>query len=160
MAETYEDMTLVLNNMFTATAVITATEITLYVENLLALGATEETIQILLMRDLSEGGQLFGAMRNRMKNNTRDAIGMAGRTASFKYYESKGVKEYKWITVNGSNACPDCKDRSGRRGTMDYFLAIGEPQSGWSVCSTHCQCQLEHVGYDGNENINRGGARG
>ena len=43
-----------------------------------------------------------------------------------------------------------------KTGTMEYFMAIGEPQSGWSVCGHHCQCQLEASGsYDGNTLINR-----
>ena len=154
--ETYEDMGIVVDNMLMANAVINATQIQLYIDNLVLLGATEETISILLMQDLSQGGRLFGAVSNGMKNTVRDAIGMAGRTGAFKFYEEQGVKEFVWITVNGRQACPDCQDREGRTGTMEYFMAIGEPQSGWSVCGHHCQCQLEASGsYDGNTLINR-----
>tara|TARA_Y100001973_G_C5209214_1_gene344214 strand:- start:4964 stop:5449 length:486 start_codon:yes stop_codon:yes gene_type:complete len=154
--ETYDEMSIVLDNMMLATATISAVEIQLFIDNLVALGATEQTISVLLMTDLAEGGRLFGAVSNRMKNTVRDGIGMAGNIGSYKHYESEGVEEFVWITVNGRQACPDCQDREGRTGTMEYFMSIGEPRSGWSICGHHCQCQLEPNGkYDGKTLITR-----
>lgn len=154
--ETYEEMSIVIDNMLIAGATISAIEIQLFIDNLVALGATEQTIQILLMTDLAEGGRLFGAVSNRMKNTVRSGIGMAGNMGAYKYYNEQGISEFMWITVNGRQACPDCQDREGRTGTIDYFMSIGEPRSGWSVCGHNCQCQLEPTGkYDGKTLIQR-----
>ena len=142
--ETYEDMSIVIDNMLLANATIGAVQIQLYIDNLIALGATPE------------GGRLFGAVSNAMKNTVRDGLGMAGQMGSFKEYQEQGIQNFVWITVNGRGACPDCQDRGGTKGTMEYFMGIGEPRSGWSICGHHCNCQLEPDGYyEGKTSIQR-----
>ena len=111
--ETYEDMSIVIDNMLLANATIGAVQIQLYIDNLIALGATQE-------------------------------------------YQEQGIQNFVWITVNGRGACPDCQDRGGTKGTMEYFMGIGEPRSGWSICGHHCNCQLEPDGYyEGKTSIQR-----
>jgi len=48
---------------------------------------------------------------------------------------------YVWITAGG-NVCQDCIVRHGMKATYEEFIQLGLPKSGFSVCDTHCQCEV------------------
>ena len=69
------------------------------------------------------------------------------------YTKDAGVGLYKWVTASGGKSCPDCAERAGRVEIAEYWSAVGEPQSGFSVCRQHCRCKLVPADYDGDESI-------
>jgi hypothetical protein len=152
--DNYDDMSIMIEAMVVAEASKAVIEINTVINTLTAGGATEGTIQAVLLADLNQGGRVFGSLTSGLKNVVKDSLGLASTTGGFKLYEKEGVKKFKWVTV-GSGTCPDCLSREGREGTMDLFLNIGTPRSGWSVCRGHCRCRLVPAGYTGATNIKR-----
>ena len=152
--DNYDDMSLVIEASVVGVATKTAVDVTTFISTLRASGATDSTIQTLLMADLAEGGRIFSVFQNGIKNTVMDGLGMISSTAGAKIYNQAGVKRFQWVTV-GSGTCPDCLRREGRTGTMNLFTSIGTPRSGWSVCRGHCRCRLVPLGYTGATNIKR-----
>jgi len=148
MSSTYEDMSILISANIDATAMRTAIDLETLVLSMKQSGASEAVIMQTLLNDLNVGGRIFGQFKNGVKNTTRSGILGAGNLASRKTYEDAGIKDFKWVTVS-ENPCPDCEDRHGEVGSLEYFEAIGTPRSGFSVCGTNCQCQLEPVAYKG-----------
>lgn len=66
----------------------------------------------------------------------------AGTDAEHSTFQAQGFNVFTWVTVNASDACPDCRRRQGTTGTMDYFQQIGKPGSGATVCGSRCFCIL------------------
>ena len=132
-----------------------AIDIELYIKQLRISGATDDTIIALLLADLDNGGRIFGSVTNGVVNTVKANVNVIGNVAAMATYEQAGVQEFKWITVNGSNACPDCIPRDGRIETMEFWAAIGTPASGWSVCREHCNCELAPVQYEGKTNFDK-----
>ena len=116
-----------------------------------ASGMSNNAIRQVLMDDLAEGGRIFGAYKNAVKNTVGSAVGRAGNIAQKMAYSSAGIQEFRWVTA-GSNSCPDCDARNGEVGTMGYWETVGLPKSGFSVCQQHCQCpQPVPVTYKGKD---------
>ncbi len=47
--------------------------------------------------------------------------------------------------INKEGVCKDCFERKDEVGTMEFFRAIGLPQSGFSMCQEGCGCRLVRV---------------
>ena len=118
-----------------------------------AMGATQDTIFALMLADLEDGGRLFGTMENGIKNTIKDALGMANGMGKKQAYSKAGVTLKQWGTRSGGKSCPDCAARAGRVETQELWTAVGEPQSGFSVCRQHCRCELVPGGYQGETTI-------
>ena len=153
MADTYEDMSMMIQTAIGSGAEITAIEIETFIATNRLAGMSDDVILELLEADLVSGGRIFGRLKNTMKNTVRGAIASVSRLAAFKIYEQEKVMEYKWVTVGDS--CPDCERRAGTEGDMESFNLIGTPGSGWSVCREHCDCVLEPIGYRGSTSISK-----
>ena len=108
---------------------------------------TKDQIRQALMADLNEGGRLFGAFRNQVKNTVKNGSGMAANESSKAAFEKAGVKEYKWVAVGDKSVCKSCERRHGEIGSMDHFKTIGVPRSGFSICQSACRCQLVPLDY-------------
>lgn len=57
----------------------------------------------------------------------------------------KEFLEAEGIEIIDEDYCPDCKERDGRKETMEFWETIGLPRSGFSVCQEECGCSLERV---------------
>lgn len=133
-----------------ATATKTALNILETVNTLRASGMSDNAIRATLLSDLNSGGIIFGTYRNAIKNTTGAAIHLASSEATRSVFESRGVKEYKWLT-GGGNTCPDCLPRHGEVRTWEEWTSIGKPRSGFSVCGKNCGCTLVPSTYKGEQ---------
>lgn len=148
MSATFEDLNIVISTQLENLAGRTVLSLEDLVTQLRASGATDEVIRQVLKNDLLDAGRLFGMYKNGIKNTLKDAVLSAGNIAAKSAYERSGITEYKWITVS-TKPCPDCTDRHALEGNIEYFETIGLPKSGFSICGTHCQCQLVPSAYKG-----------
>ena len=149
MSSTYEDMSILISDSIGNISSKTALDLESLILGMKQGGVSDEVIRQTILNDLNIGGRIMGQFKNGVKNTTRSGILGAGNLASRKTYGDAGVKEFRWIAVSGSQACPDCMDRHGETGSMEYFESIGTPRSGFSVCGVNCQCQLEPSNYKG-----------
>ena len=148
MSATFEDLNIVVSKQMEGIAGKTAISLEELIVQMRASGATEQVIRQTIIADLQGAGRIFGMFRNVVKNNMKDAVLSAGNIATQTAYRSVGLIEFKWITVS-TGPCPDCVDRHGEEGDMEYFETIGLPKSGFSICGSHCQCQLVPSAYKG-----------
>ena len=148
MSATFEDLNIVVSKQMESISAKTALSLEELIVQLRASGASEAIIKQRVLADLENASRIFGMYRNGVKNNMKDAILSAGNIASATAYRNAGVTEFKWITVSTS-PCPDCVERHGTIGEVDFFETIGLPKSGFSVCGTHCQCQIVPEKYQG-----------
>jgi len=119
-----------------------------------ASGMSNSAIKQTLLNDLNTGGRIFGGYKNQIKNTVKSGVGMAGNNGSQGRFKDAGVKQFQWVSVGDGKVCPDCEERHGETGTMEYFETIGLPASGFSVCTTNCRCQLLPENYKG-ENLDK-----
>jgi hypothetical protein len=154
MPQTYQDEAIIIEAELSAMAEKIAIELESLVLRMTLSGAEESVITSTLFTDLKEGGQIFGAFKNGVKNITKDAIHNVANITAEKQFALAGIQTFMWVTVSGS-PCPDCEGRAGEVGTKDYFDAIGNPKSGFSVCGRHCKCRLEPATYKGSTKIKR-----
>ena len=118
----------------------TAISLNEYIQVRVLQGADVSLIRTELMNDLNNNGRLFGEFRNSVKAT---AQGSLRRVSDLAYYSEEGIdKKYRWITVQDSKVCPDCSPRHGEVAEWETWEAIGLPRSGWSVCRSHCRCEL------------------
>ena len=122
-------------------AKVNRTAITLdeYVQFRLTQGATLGAVRSELLKDLSEGGRIFGEFKRALQptftgsiNRFRDAGALA---------EMGIFKKYRWVAVL-INTCPDCLDRHGRTQAWAEWEEEGLPRSGATVCRENCKCVL------------------
>ena len=147
--DNFEDYNSFVTSLIIGQSEKAAIDIESYINQLRISGATDDTILALLLADLDEGGRIFGAVTNGVVNTVKANVNVIGNVASMATYEQAGVQEFQWIVVNGKNACPDCIPRDGRVESMDFWISIGTPASGWSVGREHCNCELAPVDYSG-----------
>jgi len=119
----------------------TVMDIETLIATLRASGATDDAIREVLLNDLENGGRIFGGLKNHFKTTAEFGIGRMSTYGSKYEYDQKGVQQFKWQSV-GTNICPDCLIRHGRLASWDEWEFAGLPQSGFSVCGLHCNCDL------------------
>lgn len=154
MSQTYQDEAIIIEAELSALAEKVAIEIELFSIRMTASGVGEDVMVSTLLADLESSGVIFGQFKNGLKNTTKETMNSVKNLSAKNEYIKAGVNLFKWITVSG-NPCPDCRDRAGEVGTSEYFKAIGEPQSGFSVCGRHCKCIIVPETYSGDTTIAR-----
>lgn len=135
-----------------ATATDFTNEFVSFIRLMQSSGVSTNEIKKVLVNDLKESGRIFGALKNRSKSIVRNGIESAATIAADEVFTEAGVKRWRWVAA-GNNVCPDCANRAGVIGTLEYFDIIGNPKSGFSVCGQNCQCQKVPVEYTQEENI-------
>jgi|TARA_Y100000296_G_C5109846_1_gene224572 SPP1 gp7 family putative phage head morphogenesis protein len=148
------DLQITIANLISTSATQTALSIEELVTTMRLAGMTDNAIKETLLRDLKEGGILFGTFRNKMKNTVKSAVEFSANGSANGAFTKAGVQEFKWVSVGDNRVCPDCEGRHGETGTMEFFETIGLPASGFSVCTTNCRCQLVPENYKG-ENLDK-----
>jgi hypothetical protein len=153
------NMEIIVGTQLSNVAAQTTLDIQGIVTSMKASGMSNSAIKDTLMADLTGGGRIFGNYRNQVKNTVKSGVSMAGSNASKDIFTKAGVEKFRWQTVRDGKVCPDCEERHGETGTMEYFKTIGLPASGFSVCTTNCRCQLVPESYKG-ENLDKPLVRG
>jgi hypothetical protein len=132
-----ETLTISLNTAATRTAV-TLEEL---IARALATGMTKDALKAYLLKDLEEGGRIFGELRRAVAATSNAVIRDISDSAQWAEDVDTETKRFMWIAVL-VNTCPDCMDRHGRIHTMEEWEEKGLPRAGLTVCRNHCQCNL------------------
>lgn len=110
-----------------------------YVQLRVSQGASLEQIRADLLKDLEEGGRIFGEFRNAIKPTFAGSI---SRFRDVGQVAENGIGElFRWAAIL-VNTCPDCLDRHGIVQSWDDWEQLGLPRSGATVCRDHCKCVL------------------
>jgi hypothetical protein len=117
----------------------TAVTLEEYISARLMQGVPSETIQDELIKDLEEGGRIFGEFRNAIKATVNGSTMRARDVAQFA--ETGLDIKYRWVAVM-VNTCPDCMERHGQDKEWDEWEAEGMPRTGHTVCKENCKCML------------------
>lgn len=80
-----------------------------------------------------------------VRQGFREQARRAGTDTETAKFIEAGHSELVWITVNATDACPDCRKRQGARGDVAFWDALGRPGSGKTVCGSSCFCMLVPV---------------
>lgn len=130
-----------------ATATEFTNDISSFIGLLKSTGVSDSEIKTILATDLAESGRIFGRFKNNSRSIVRNGVESASNIASEQTFTDAGVTRWRWVT-SGKNVCPNCENRSGVIGTLEYFNTIGREKSGFSVCGQNCQCQLVPLEYE------------
>lgn len=123
----------------TAKASRTAITIEEYIQTRILQGADREVLKQDLIKDLEEGGRIFGEFRSAIRATTN---GVVNRTRDNAIFSNVGIAtSYRWVAVL-VNTCPDCLDRHNKVMTWDEWEAEGLPRTGQTVCKENCKCVL------------------
>jgi hypothetical protein len=76
------------------------------------------------------------------KQDLREQARRAGTDAETTTFVAAGHEQLTWVTVNASQACPDCKERQGKSGDLKFWDSFGKPGAGKTVCGASCYCLL------------------
>ena len=128
--------------LLSAAAERTAITINEYIQLRLTQGASAKFIEAELIKDLNEGGRVFGQFRNAVKATAR---GNLRRVADIGNFTENGIEiDYTWITVQDNKVCPDCGPLHGDTRKWDEWEGsiFGLPRSGGTVCRDNCRCIL------------------
>ena len=117
----------------------TAATLEEYIAARVAQGVSLETIKTDLLKDLEEGGRIFGEFRNAIKATVKGSTMRARDVAQFA--ETGLDIKYRWVAVM-VNTCPDCLERHGQDKTWEEWEAEGMPRTGHTVCKENCRCVL------------------
>lgn len=102
-------------------------------------GISDDAIESELVRDLEEGGRIFGEFRSAVKATSNGIINRMRDSAQF---SAIGIDtQYRWSAVL-VNTCPDCLKRHGRVQDWADWEAEGLPRTGQTVCKENCRCVL------------------
>lgn len=126
-------------------AKVERTAITLqeYIQLRESQGTSLEIIREDLLKDLEEGGRIFGEFKNAIKPT------FFGSTARFRdvgQLAELGLEgKWRWVAVTLNTAiktCPDCEDRHNKVKTWNEWEAEGLPRTNATVCEQWCRCIL------------------
>ena len=148
------DLQITVANQITTSAAITALTIEEAIANMRLAGMSDDAIRLTLVTDLKEGGILFGTFRNKIKNNVKNAIEFSSNGSANDQFKEAGVDRFQWVSVGDGKVCPDCEEKHGETGTMEFFELLGLPASGFSLCGPNCRCTLVPADYKG-ENLDK-----
>lgn len=110
-----------------------------YIELRIAQGSSMEIIRADLLKDLEEGGRIFGEFKNALKPTF---MGSLGRFRDAGELAEMGLEgNWRWVAVL-KNTCPDCLKRHNQIKTWNDWEAEGLPRANATVCEQYCKCVL------------------
>ena len=148
------DLQITVSNQISNAAAQTTLTLQEAIVNMKASGMAESAIRQSLLGDLNTGGPLFGGFKSKLRNTVKDGIEFSSNGSANGKFVSAGVERFQWVSVGDGKVCPDCEERHGETGKMEFFELLGLPGSGFSVCGSHCRCKLVPENYKG-ENLDR-----
>lgn len=123
----------------TSRATRTAVTIEEYIQSRLKQGTDPAVIEADLLKDLNEGGRIFGEFRTAIRSTTK---GVINRTRDNAIFADLGIlTPYRWIAVL-KNTCQDCLERHNQVKTWAEWELEGLPRTGATICKDNCQCLL------------------
>ena len=122
-----------------AKAAKTSINIQEFINLALLNGSSREAIRKELLRDLADGGRIFGDFRNSIKATSNGVINRLRDSGQFGELGEEG--KYRWVAVL-VNTCPDCLERHGEVKTFLEWEEFGLPRTGHTVCKENCKCML------------------
>lgn len=103
-------------------------------------GQSLESIRETLLKDLNEGGRIFGEFRNAIKATANGTVNRLRDTGEFSEFGTQ--QSYRWAAVL-IKTCPDCIERHNMEPkTWEEWEDLGLPRTGSTVCKEHCRCML------------------
>lgn len=130
---------LTMNIFLKAKAKRTATTLEEYIQVRLAQGASKQAIEDALLKDLEEGGRIFGEFRNAIRATSNGVMNRFRDNAIFS--EIGTDTKYRWVAIL-VNTCPDCLERHNQIKSWPEWEAEGLPRTGQTVCKENCKCVL------------------
>lgn len=125
-----------------------------YISKQLRAGTGAAEIKATLLRDLREGGQIFGSFRSQFKATVKNEVADTNRKVQFQLQREDGVKLYSWTLDPGASHCDDCINRSEMEPmTMKEWEVVGTPDAGMTICGDRCRCRLIADGYFTNAEV-------
>jgi hypothetical protein len=106
-----------------------------------AEGMTDVEIEKILLKDLHEGGQIFGDFRKQMNATVKGGIENVGQSEVRESFLN--VELWDWVGIVDGKICPDCLERHKTKAkTWEDWEEIGLPESGATSCGKECRCIL------------------
>lgn len=103
----------------------------------LLLATTESTVS----------NSTINSVKSKLMTIIRNSVNTAYQSGSNYKMVSTNKRDQLFVwRSSGVRTCTDCKERDGRVETLDTWINIGLPKTGFSVCSNRCRCRL--VKYD------------
>ena len=148
------DLQITVSNQISNAAAQTTLTLQEAIINMQSSGMAESAIRQSLLSDLNAGGPLFGGFKSKLRNTVKNGIEMSSNGSANGKFVKAGIERFQWVSVGDGKVCPDCEERHGETGTMEFFELLGLPASGFSVCGSNCRCQLIPESYKG-ENLDK-----
>lgn len=147
-------MQLIISNQIGMAAAQTTLTIEEAITNMKISGMSSSAIRQTLMDDLDIAGPLFGGFRSKIRGSIKNGIEYSSNGSSNGRFIEAGIKRFQWVSIGDGKVCPDCEEKHGEEGTMEFFELLGLPASGFSICGPNCRCILVPASYKG-ENLDR-----
>lgn len=147
-------MQLIISNQIGMAAAQTTLTIEEAITNMKISGMSSSAIRQTLMDDLDIAGPLFGGFRSKIRGSIKNGIEYSSNGSSNGRFIEAGIKRFQWVSIGDGKVCPDCEEKHGEEGTMEFFELLGLPASGFSICGPNCRCVLVPASYKG-ENLDR-----
>jgi len=140
--EHLEDMWITLSGAMGAMAETQAITMTQLIKKMSAQGMGKDAIKQTLIRDLREGGQIFGDFRKQFKSNMKWGIEETARK-EFEAGADKDTGMWEWLAIADNRLCPDCADRNAMSPMRwSEWESIGLPGGGSTICGANCRCRM------------------
>lgn len=113
-----------------------------YVRDRIKRGESPKKVREELLKDLEEGGKIFGEFKKAFQPTFTGSINRFGDTGVFGEL-GKSVK-YVWSAckVKKDPVCPDCLKRDGKSKSWEEWEKEGLPRTGATACKKNCKCIL------------------
>ena len=117
-------------------------------------GTGPKELKAFLIRDLKEGGQIFGSFRSQFKATVKNEVENANRQTHHAIAREEGMQLYSWMLDPGAHSCEDCLSRAEMPSApMKEWEIIGVPGAGVTICGEKCRCRLIPDGIYTNKDV-------
>jgi len=136
------DMWIVLTNALNIGAMRQSLSLEEIIMRMSASGMSKGIIKEALIRDLQEGGQIFGDFRKQFKTTMKWGVEETARKESLDGLDVNATK-WEWLGISDKSMCDDCRRRNDS-GIKDWaeWEAEGLPGGGSTICSANCRCRM------------------
>ena len=135
------ELLIVLNASLSAEALKQSITLENLIKRMRSQGISTANIRTFLLRDLREGGQIFGDFKAKIKSNIKGSIEDVSSHEIRK--EFPNAQLWDWLAISDKRLCPDCEERSGMGSQpWDSWVSIGLPRTGMTICQESCRCDM------------------